>query len=217
MSDKNNILRVLKTDPDAIFKMPRLGDAGYDLYSHTLVELPPMFNPVSPQYVVSSSQREGHLGGGGAGGGVVSTSQGKIPGTKAIFSAQEVEAYKERYNTMIKHHEENISPVIKIPTGIRFQIPTGYFGLILDKSSIGSMGIKSFAGVIDETYRGEVKVCLGNMTSTMIQIGRGTKIAQIVFIAYARFEIEFVDSLDETERGEGGFGSTGLSDTEKVS
>lgn len=96
-----------------------------------------------------------------------------------------------------------------IPTGIAVKLPEGWGGLIKDRSSMAMRGLIVHAGVIDEGYRGEIKVLLRNVTMQTIVLQRGDKIAQLVPIRTTEFYIKEVDDLDETERGARGFGSTG--------
>ena len=96
-------------------------------------------------------------------------------------------------------------------TGIKMEIPDGYAGLIWDKSGIAAnFGIKTIAGVIDSTYRGEIKVALMNLSGQDFEIKSGMKIAQMLIQKIERAEFEIFESMSETKRGEGGFGSTGL-------
>ena len=96
-----------------------------------------------------------------------------------------------------------------ISTGIAMSLPKGFVGLIWDRSSIGVKGIHRYAGVIDCGYRGEVKVCLHNTTKGLYHIQKGDRIAQILIQEAPNFRIHIVDELDSTNRGNGGFGSTG--------
>lgn len=99
-----------------------------------------------------------------------------------------------------------------IPTGLHFEIPTGYVGLVKDRSSMALAGIHSLAGVIDSAYRGELKILLLNTTPEPYEITIGQKIAQMVVVPCLTQPVEFVATLDDlttTERGAGGFGSTG--------
>ncbi len=97
-----------------------------------------------------------------------------------------------------------------VSTGIALAIPQGYVGLIWDKSGIAlKHGLKVMAGVIDSGYRGEIKILLHNLSSQPFTIERGKKIAQMLIQPIERKNIVEVDELDETPRGEGGFGSTG--------
>jgi len=96
-----------------------------------------------------------------------------------------------------------------IPTSISLSIDPGYVGLIRDRSSVGSSGLKVTCGVIDSGYRGEVKVVLINLSSTRRVITKGMKFAQILIVKIAIPAIIQVDSLEETVRGDRGFGSSG--------
>lgn len=99
-------------------------------------------------------------------------------------------------------------------TGIAIAIPRQYVGLIWDKSGIAaSAGIKVMGGVIDAGYRGEIKVCLLNTTNVPYVISSGNKVAQMLIQPVVNPHIEIVDGdlpAAEDERGDGGFGSTGL-------
>lgn len=96
------------------------------------------------------------------------------------------------------------------PTGIAVQIPKGYVGLIWDKSGIASKnGIKTMGGVIDSGYRGEIGIVLVNLSKEIYEIKKGDKIAQMLVQKVENPEIMEVENLDETKRGEAGFGSTG--------
>jgi dUTP pyrophosphatase len=96
-----------------------------------------------------------------------------------------------------------------VSTGIRVAIPAGYVGLIWDKSGISLKGIHRLAGVIDSGYRGEVKVVLINLSDTSFVIEKGMKIAQMLIQPLAAVKVQETGELDDTTRGEGGFGSTG--------
>ncbi len=98
-----------------------------------------------------------------------------------------------------------------IPTGIAMAIPSGYVGLIWDKSGIATNhGLKTMAGVIDAGYRGEIKILIHNLSNQSYTIQAGTKIAQMLIQPVEQKKIIEVGDLDDTERGQGGFGSTGL-------
>jgi dUTP pyrophosphatase len=102
-----------------------------------------------------------------------------------------------------------------ISTGIAFAIPDGYAGLIWDRSGLGSKGIHRHAGVVDCSYRGEVKVCLSNSLSghhsaeNIYFISKGDRIAQILFQKVPHFDLVETEELDDTDRGSSGFGSSG--------
>jgi dUTP pyrophosphatase len=95
-----------------------------------------------------------------------------------------------------------------IPTDIALSIPKGKVGIIKPRSGLALHGIDVLGGVIDSDYRGEVKVILINHGVRTMLFNPGDRIAQLV-ILYHYNEFEVVESLDDTERGSGGFGSTG--------
>jgi dUTP pyrophosphatase len=96
-----------------------------------------------------------------------------------------------------------------IPTGIKVAIPDGYAGLIWDKSGTSLKGVHRLAGVIDSGYRGEVKVVMINLGDRPFVIDRGMKIAQMLVQPIVTVHVVEAEDLDDTSRGEGGFGSTG--------
>jgi len=97
-----------------------------------------------------------------------------------------------------------------VPTGISLAIPFGYVGLIWDKSGIAANhGLKSMGGVIDSEYRGEIKVVMHNLSDKQVVLEKGTKVAQMLIQPVHQPELIEVEELDQTNRGWGGFGSTG--------
>ena len=99
---------------------------------------------------------------------------------------------------------------VTIPTGIAMEIPENVVGLIWPRSGLAvKQGIDVLAGVIDSSYRGEIKVCLLNTANDPVLIKKGNKIAQIIFQPYLKYAFEEVESLVDTSRGEKGFGSSG--------
>ena len=99
---------------------------------------------------------------------------------------------------------------VPVPTGIQVAIPPGYVGLVWDKSGVSLKGVHRLAGVIDAGYRGEIKVVLINLTKKPYTVEKGKKIAQLLIQSVLAVVIEEAENLDDTNRGEGGFGSTGL-------
>lgn len=95
-----------------------------------------------------------------------------------------------------------------IDTGVHVEIPEGYVGMITSKSGLMSQGITS-RGTIDCGYTGSIKAVLFNSGAEGIKIRKGYKITQMLIVPCIAPELEVVADLDETERGEGGFGSTG--------
>ena len=98
---------------------------------------------------------------------------------------------------------------IKLPTGWAFQPPEGYMLQILQRSGLASKGLIPLGGILDEDYTGEVIVIMLNTTDKYLSINNGDRIAQMAIRPYYQGEFEEVDELDETERGDGAFGSTG--------
>jgi dUTP pyrophosphatase len=99
-----------------------------------------------------------------------------------------------------------------VPTGIALALPSGYAGLVVPRSGLArrrGLGIVNAPGVIDSGYRGEVAVVLVNHGADVVAIERGDRIAQLLVVAVALVELEIVDDLPPSRRGEGGFGSTG--------
>lgn len=94
-------------------------------------------------------------------------------------------------------------------TGFHAAIPAGFVGLLTSKSGMmARQGITS-RGTIDSGYTGEIKAVLFNHSWLPVHIKKGQKITQLVIMPIAIPEIDFVDKLEDTARGEGGFGSTG--------
>ena len=100
--------------------------------------------------------------------------------------------------------------VFAVPTGVQIAVPAGHVGLVWDKSGISLKSVHRLAGVIDAGYRGEVQVVLINLGRSPFEIKTGMKIAQMLIQPVSSMEIFESESLDDTSRGEGGFGSTGL-------
>ena len=98
-----------------------------------------------------------------------------------------------------------------IPTGLKFAIPTGFVGLIWDRSGLAlNNGLKTMAGVVDSGYRGEVKIVAVNLGKETIKIEPNTRIAQLLIQKIENFEIEETRDLGESPRGRKGFGSSGV-------
>ncbi|MDC0857236.1 dUTP diphosphatase [Rickettsiales bacterium] len=99
-----------------------------------------------------------------------------------------------------------------IPTGIAMALTKGYEAQVRPRSGLAlkkSITVLNTPGTIDADYRGEVGVILINHGKENFIVNKGMRIAQIIINKYEKAEIEVVDNLDETERGAGGFGSTG--------
>ena len=99
-----------------------------------------------------------------------------------------------------------------IPTGISLEIPEGYGGFIYARSGIATkrgLAPANKVGVVDSDYRGEVMVALHNHSDKEASIDNGERIAQLVIAPFLAVNFTEADELSDTERGEGGFGSTG--------
>lgn len=99
-----------------------------------------------------------------------------------------------------------------IPTGISIELPFGYEAQIRPRSGLAyknGLTVLNAPGTIDSGYRGEIKVLLINLGSCKFKISKGMRIAQMVIKQVEQYSFEVVDSLNKTERGEGGFGSSG--------
>ena len=134
---------------------------------------------------------------------------------KAIVPTRGSE-YAAGYDLYAAFKEEKITiwphDTIMIDTGWSMEIPEGYFGAIFARSGLAAkQGLRpaNCVGVIDSDYRGPVKVALHNDTQEHQIVHQGDRIAQLVIMPYKSIEFEEVDELDDTTRGEGGFGSTG--------
>ena len=101
---------------------------------------------------------------------------------------------------------------VKIPTGIAIGLETGTVGLVYPRSGLASkygITLANCVGVIDSDYRGEILVPVTNHSAVPFTIHHGDRIAQLVISPVLLPEVEEAEELDETERGAGGFGSTG--------
>ena len=101
-----------------------------------------------------------------------------------------------------------------VGTGIAMEIPDGYVGLVFARSGLAckkGLAPANKVGVIDSDYRGEIKVALHNHNGSgdALAIENGERIAQIAIVPYLKADFEVAESLEETDRGENGFGSTG--------
>lgn len=94
-------------------------------------------------------------------------------------------------------------------TGIAVELPPGYAGLVWDRSGLGARGITSFGGVVDRTYRGEIKVTLFNSGSEAYTVRTGDRIAQLLIQPIVEAALAETAELTATERGTEGFGSSG--------
>lgn len=102
---------------------------------------------------------------------------------------------------------------ILVPTGLFVEIPMGYEGQVRARSGLSiknGITLVNCVGTIDSDYRGELKIPVINLGSEEFTIKSGDRIAQLIITEYTRVDLIKVDSLEETHRGKGGFGSTGV-------
>jgi dUTP pyrophosphatase len=102
---------------------------------------------------------------------------------------------------------------VLVPTGLHLEIPAGYEGQVRPRSGLAArhgVTVLNAPGTIDSDYRGELKVILVNLGEADFRIRTGDRIAQIVFSPVVRVSFRRKDTIDDTRRGSGGFGSTGV-------
>lgn len=102
--------------------------------------------------------------------------------------------------------------MVKYGTGLAVEIPEGYVGLLFPRSSVSktNLTLANSVGVIDSGYRGQIMCVFNKVNNPMLESYKvGDKIAQLVLVAAPQFSINEVNELSTTERGDGGFGSTG--------
>lgn len=98
----------------------------------------------------------------------------------------------------------------KIPLGIKFKLPKGTVALVLPKSGLGSKGLITVTGLIDNGYRGEVSMMAYNISDKPIGIKKNQKVCQIMVLSLPDIDISYDKVYNNTTRGDNGFGSTGL-------
>lgn len=139
---------------------------------------------------------------------VINRSSNPLPAYSTLLSAgMDVRAELSQSITL-----EPMQRVI-VPTGLYFEIPAGYEIQVRPRSGLAAkhgITVLNSPGTIDADYRGELKVILVNLSSEPFVIENGERIAQIVLAAHAHIEWEEASALSDSERGEGGFGSTGV-------
>lgn len=103
--------------------------------------------------------------------------------------------------------------IVKVPTGVAIALPEGHEGQVRPRSGLATrhgLTVVNAPGTIDADYRGELMVALINLGTRPVRIAHGDRVAQLVVAPVSRAMVVVVASLDETERGSGGFGSTGF-------
>lgn len=133
-------------------------------------------------------------------GATVPTMGSKFAAGADLYSAEDADVVIEPSETKF------------IGTGLAMEIPEGYVGLVYARSGLAckrGLAPANKVGVVDSDYRGEIKVALHNHGKEAQTVEKGERIAQMVIAPYLSVNYEEADELSETERGEGGFGSTG--------
>ncbi|MEM9990445.1 MAG: dUTP diphosphatase [Bacteroidota bacterium] len=139
---------------------------------------------------------------------IINHSNNPLPAYKTLESAgMDLHAYLEE--------AISLQPLERalIPTGLHFELPIGYEAQVRPRSGLAwkrGLGLLNSPGTIDSDYRGEVKVIMVNLSNEVQTIQSGERIAQLVIAKHERIEWKSVDTLKESERGAGGFGSTGI-------
>lgn len=139
---------------------------------------------------------------------IINTSDNKLPAYETTGSA----GMDLRANLKQAIHLQPRERVL-VPTGLKIQLPEGYEAQVRPRSGLAlkeGITVLNSPGTIDSDYTGDVGVILINHGKQAFIIQNGDRIAQLVFQKVEQAEFEVVDSLEETERGEGGFGSTGV-------
>ncbi len=118
---------------------------------------------------------------------------------------------------LYSNNEEDIilknGEISLIPTGIYMEIPLGYEGQIRARSGLAlkhGLCLVNGVGTIDSDYRGEIKIIMTNLSKKDFSVSRGMKIAQMVMCEYVKADFAPCDSLEDTHRGKGGFGHSGI-------
>ncbi len=139
---------------------------------------------------------------------IINKSDNKLPAYETASSAgMDLRAYLPEGPITLKPMQRTL-----IPTGLFMEIPEGYEGQVRPRSGLAiknGITVLNTPGTIDADYRGEVKIILINLSDTDFVINSGERVAQIVFAKCEQMEVVNVETLNETERGAGGFGHTG--------
>lgn len=100
-----------------------------------------------------------------------------------------------------------------VPTGLALAVPPGFEGQVRARSGLAlrhGLAVLNAPGTIDADYRGEVKVIIANLGTEPVTLARADRIAQLIVAPVVQVELRVVETLDDTARGSGGFGSTGV-------
>lgn len=138
---------------------------------------------------------------------IVNQSKHQLPAYETIASAgMDLRANLDE-NLIIQPLER-----VLVPTGLFIELPVGFEAQVRPRSGLAykkGVGVVNSPGTIDADYRGEIKVILINLSNDVLILEDGERVAQMVIAKHERADWEEVDTLSETDRGAGGFGSTG--------
>ena len=140
---------------------------------------------------------------------IVNKSDNELPKYETLGSAgMDLKAFLKEPMTL-KPFERNL-----VPTGLFIELPMGFEAQIRPRSGMSikhGITLVNCVGTIDSDYRGEIKIAVINLSSEEYTINSGDRIAQMVIASYVQASFDLATSLEETDRGDGGFGSTGIS------
>ncbi|MCG3167459.1 MAG: Deoxyuridine 5'-triphosphate nucleotidohydrolase [Bacteroidia bacterium] len=139
---------------------------------------------------------------------IVNTSQHEVPAYATIASAGMDLRANLTEAVVLKPLERSL-----VPTGLFIELPVGYEAQIRPRSGLAfkkGITVLNSPGTIDADYRGEIKVLLVNLSNENFTVENGERIAQMIIAAHEKVEWEQVNTLEETVRGAGGFGHTGV-------
>lgn len=135
-----------------------------------------------------------------------------LPGAKIPTYGSEFSAGADLYALLEEPCVIAPGETVLLHTGIAMEIPEGYGGFIYARSGLGvkkGLAPANKVGVIDADYRGEIRVALHNHSAETHTVENGERVAQLVIAPFLKAEFELLEELEETVRGDGGFGSTG--------
>lgn len=139
---------------------------------------------------------------------IVNTSKNPLPEYKTIGSSGLDLLASNDATILIQPMERTL-----VPTGLFVEIPEGYEGQVRARSGLSiknGITLVNCVGTIDSDYRGELKIPVINLGQEAFEVNSGDRIAQLIITKYERIEWHQVESVEDTDRGEGGFGSTGV-------
>lgn len=148
---------------------------------------------------------------------IINKSPFPLPSYQTIGSAgMDLQADLRNFNNL----RITLKPLerILIPTGLYIELPLGYEAQIRPRSGLAlkkGLSIPNAPGTIDSDYRGEIGVILINLSNEIIEIAHGERIAQMIITTYTQITWQEVNSLSDTQRGIGGFGSTNITENNK--